>query len=446
MNIILLFFSLVILIINMDSNESVDSIKSMQSMEITSKTYLHTLRTIYKSIMFSNSQRTKMTYILCNPTCDLDSTLSSYLLSVYKNILNKNIIKKESTYYFSTASVSNLFVPVLNCKRGTFFHRLDGFFVLEKFGISDKDFVYYDDDEFSVENFRKKKDSFEVILVDHSILLGDQEYLSAYVGEIYDHHLSKKYEFENLRTMKVMYPLGSCCTLILNEFFLSDIYPLSILPPFLSMTALLIDTHNFSSHIYMNRWVDLDKSIFNNLIKEYKKLHTSKTDDEIKEEIVKYYELITEIKYDIPRNLALGIEVLLNKDLKVFKWGKVTCVWSSLQVSFDEIIERFGIESFVEEVTKLKNEVKHPSIFVSNSKYTKNKKLFLIYLTKEFDHIQVEIFIEKCSEILVGFVENITKDESVIKSGRIFRVILNNNATRKNCEPLFRKVFDDLMK
>ena len=59
-----------------------------------------------------------------------------------------------------------------------------------------------------------------MILVDHTILTKDQQYLADYVIDIHDHHLLSNLPdlYKNLKRMNIKYPTGSCSTLILNDF------------------------------------------------------------------------------------------------------------------------------------------------------------------------------------------------------------------------------------
>ena len=83
-----------------------------------------------------------------------------------------------------------------------------------------------------------------IILVDHSKLCEEQLYLSDYVTEIYDHHQEYKYNFKNLKKAHIKYPLGSCTTLILLDYFF-DTFPKCLINPLFAITALLIDTNKF---------------------------------------------------------------------------------------------------------------------------------------------------------------------------------------------------------
>ena len=136
------------------------------------------------------------------------------------------------------------------------------------------------------------------------------------VEEIIDHHddYNNSLHYTNLISKSIKFPLGSCSTLILNDYLISSIKVreniFKIIHSLLSLTAILLDTLNFQKNLYINRWVDLDYYVLENIIK---KENISQFD------IDKYFSEIYNSKYDEEANLNLGIENLMNKDKKLFK-------------------------------------------------------------------------------------------------------------------------------
>ena len=56
-------------------------------------------------------------YIMGNSSCDMDSVLSAYLLSIFENIRNKVIITDEKKeHYFLNPAANRVYYPVVNCK------------------------------------------------------------------------------------------------------------------------------------------------------------------------------------------------------------------------------------------------------------------------------------------------------------------------------------------
>lgn len=84
--------------------------------------------------------------------------------------------------------------------------------------------------------YRRVKTS--IILVDHTILIEELNYLKDYVIGIYDHHLLSNYndQYKNLQTVNIVYPVGSCTTLILQEYFNDmDEFPVKVISPILAV-------------------------------------------------------------------------------------------------------------------------------------------------------------------------------------------------------------------
>ena len=72
-------------------------------------------------------------FILGNSTCDMDSALSAYLLSIGKNIRKRLVVIDDSNSVSIDPSAGEIYLPVLNCPRGEFSSRLDGKFIFDKF-------------------------------------------------------------------------------------------------------------------------------------------------------------------------------------------------------------------------------------------------------------------------------------------------------------------------
>ena len=109
----------------------------MEELNITS--YLKKLK-----YLFSNSKNLlEITYILGNNTCDLDSAISSYLLSIGLNLKEKTIESLNEHKFKLNLDSKKLYLPVLNINRGTFKYRIDVKYVFDKFGIDENDFFIY---------------------------------------------------------------------------------------------------------------------------------------------------------------------------------------------------------------------------------------------------------------------------------------------------------------
>ena len=281
-----------------------------------------------------------------------------------------------------------------------------------------------------------------IILVDHSKLCEEQLYLSDYVTEIYDHHQEYKYNFKNLKKVHIKYPLGSCTTLILLDYFF-DTFPKCLINPLFAITALLIDTNKFEKNFYNNRWVDLDRIL-------YKKIKSEIKSNEKKIKARDYYKNIIQIKYDIEKNLELGVEVLLLKDQKQFNWSGIKIIWSSLQVPYYKMQDKFGINEIISQmysyyINKTKEEVLS-QFFITNSNYDEKSRVFTV-----FNPIKIPIDIAELKNSLSFTLKNgfisINCDDTFEENlkGVIYYIILDKTFTRKNVEPVFKELFTSLI-
>lgn len=406
-------------------------------------TYLKEIKELYDNQLSLD----EITFILGNNTCDMDSALSSYLLSIGKNIKYNTITyNKSNNSSIFNKNPKHLFLPVLNIKRGTFSQRLDQKYVFDLFKIDENLFWYISDDIFNENNLfslhKNNNVKTNIILVDHSKLCEELKYLSDYVTEIYDHHPEKFYDFKNLKNIHVKYPLGSCSTLILLDYFF-DTFPKCLVNPLLAITALLIDTNKFEKNYYNNRWINLDRIV-------YKKIKAEIKPNEKKIKSKDYYKNIIEAKYNLEKNLELGVEVLLLKDQKQFNWSGIKIFWSSLQVPYYKMQEKFGINEIISQmysyyINKTKEEVLS-QFFITNSIYNEKSRVFTI-----FNPIKIPIDIEELKNSLSftlknGFVSINCDDEFEDNlKGVIFYIILDKTFTRKNVEPVFKELFTSLI-
>ena len=366
----------------------------------------------------------KKYFIVGNSTCDMDSALSAYLLSIGKNIRNKLVVIDASNRVSITPAAGEIYLPVLNCPRGEFQSRLDGKFIFEKFHLNEEDFFYIDDPELSEERFGKEGEKNYVILVDHSVLDVNQRYLANHVVEVFDHHFTLKMDYPNLQRKFIKYPCGSCTTLILVDYFLSK-FPHSILSPLLAVSGILIDTENFKEEFKGNRWTELDRMIYNLIMGQI----------QANIDMDKYYKAIFDEKGNVEKNLNLGIKRLLEKDRKNFQWKDFIVEWSSLQISFNIVLKHFGIQSVIDYINeKFKGKINY---YVINSRIESKNKAFVIYSFDEFNGIdleKMEAFLkEKFAEKLNGFT--VDKEHSMVT------IELDKTATRKIAEPVIKRFF-----
>ena len=104
--------------------------------------YLLEIKKLLKSDLIN-----EIIYVLGNSGGDLDSIISSYMTSLGENIENNIIYFDEFNNPKINKTTKKIFIPVINIKRGTYFERLEGKYVFNKFNINDQDFLYINDYE-----------------------------------------------------------------------------------------------------------------------------------------------------------------------------------------------------------------------------------------------------------------------------------------------------------
>ena len=406
--------------------------------------YLKEIKKLYEN----NSSLLEIIFILGNNTCDLDSALSAYILSIGENINCGTIALSKKGKPSLNEKATKLYIPVLNIQRGTLPYRIDVKYIFNKFNIDENDFWYISDSIFDIHNLFKYKNcenkniKTNLILVDHTILIDEEKYLADYVIDIYDHHLLTNYSslYKNLQKMNIRYPVGSCSTLILNDFFCMNKeqdFPINIISPLLAVSAILIDTKKFNDEFYRNRWIDLDKKVYKHIKKiikeEYKGI-----------KMKEYFKEIKDIKHDIQKNLELGIEPLLIKDQKTYNWDNKKAIWSSFPVSYNDIIKKYGNDELFNNILKYysgKSEEEQKNIFyITNSNLNKKQKLFTLYNPIKLPFNKEEILKE---------IKNFNNDENINveieqTKGEICLITLPDTFSRKSFEPILKKFFGNI--
>ena len=406
--------------------------------------YLKEIKKLYEN----NSSLLEIIFILGNNTCDLDSALSAYILSIGENINCGTIALSKKGKPSLNEKATKLYIPVLNIQRGTLPYRIDVKYIFNKFNIDENDFWYISDSIFDVHNLFKYKNcenkniKTNLILVDHTILIDEEKYLADYVIDIYDHHLLTNYSslYKNLQKMNIRYPVGSCSTLILNDFFCMNKeqdFPINIISPLLAVSAILIDTKKFNDEFYRNRWIDLDKKVYKHIKKiikeEYKGI-----------KMKEYFKEIKDIKHDIQKNLELGVEPLLIKDQKTYNWDNKKAIWSSFPVSYNDIIKKYGNDELFDNILKYysgKSEEEQKNIFyITNSNLNKKQKLFTLYNPIKLPFNKEEILKE---------IKNFNNDENINveieqTKGEICLITLPDTFSRKSFEPILKKFFGNI--
>ena len=411
-------------------------------LEIDSISYLKKLNDL-----FINSENlSEINFILGNNTCDLDSAISSYLLSIAFNIKENAIILDDKNNAKLNINSHKIYLPVLNIKRNTIKYRIEVKYVFDKFNIDENLFWYISDEFlrkdslFQYQNIKSCNNiiNSNIILVDHNLLIEEQNYLSNYVINIYDHHLITKYDnnYPNLQSMNIKIPVGSCSTIVLSDFYM-DKFPLKLISPIFALTANLIDSRNFAKDYYGNRWVDLDKKVFDKIKSEIKDNNFN---------MDKYYKEISGIKHNVEKNLELGVKALLTKVQKYYNFNGFKIIWSAFYISFYDIQKNIGDDEIIDNILEYYKNINVEDVkkifFVTNSPVDKDKELITIFnpveIPTEFEEFQNEVE-KKNKNYFYSMKKIVYKSNEKIK-GIMYYYVVNHFYTRKQIEPILQKI------
>lgn len=376
--------------------------------------YIHT--------SLKNNASIPKTFILGNVSCDLDSFLSAYILSLAKAIkINR------------THKLKHLYIPLVNCSRGDISNRFDIEYLLQKYHINPSSLLYVND-HYVQSNIKNSK----VILVDHNKPDISQEYLIPLVTEIYDHH-KDEHLFNSLKEKQrnhIITPLGSCSTLILDKFYLPK-FPIGYIDPLMSLSSVLIDTENFNHNLYKRKWVDLDMNVYNKIMKQS---FPNKSQVEYKKISDDYYNVLMNAKNNIKKNLGLGIRKLMDKDKKQYFWNKTKGGWSALQICLNDLLQNFAFDDLIKEVNQqCKDNGYQLYMVIYSDKINNNKSIKnLIAYNHSLPQIQFDLLID---HIQNGLGDKYYGKKVLIKSKAI-QLNVHQSLSRKHCEPIIQTYFN----
>jgi inorganic pyrophosphatase/exopolyphosphatase len=382
--------------------------------------YLKEIKEVFKSEKIK-----EVIYILGNSGGDLDSIISSYMTSLGENINNNIIYFDENNNPKINKSTEKIYIPVINIKRGTYYERLEGKYIFNKFNINDEDFFYINDYELSNEYIIKTNKKISIILVDFSELEESQNYLLNYVEKVIDHHLQNISKFPNLKKRIIEYPIGSCMTLVLSHYFL-NFFPEKIIPIQFAITPILIDCANFNKEYYGFKWDKFDLDIYNFIIK-----NTNLTSNDM----TIYYNNIKNEMFNVENNLKLGFDILLRKDTKKYIWGKYYIKFIVFTISFENMYNYYKKEKMLELEKKFcyENIPKNSKCIVVC--FTQNDFKYSFY-TPDY---QINDLINRINKIGDNIIFNIQKDNNY---SNYILFESKKGITRKIIEPIFKKEFE----
>jgi inorganic pyrophosphatase/exopolyphosphatase len=400
------------------------------------------IRDSYFKLIETNSLKSEIVYfVMNNSSCDMDSFISSISLAAARNIQEDVITFNNQNEWelssYNNRLVNKIYIPLMNCKRGELKNRLDIAFVMKKFKIEEENLFYINDPE--VEQYINENSqnfNFKIILVDHNKLEENYLHLLDKVEEIIDHHDDRNniLQYKNLTSKTLKFPLGSCSTLILHDYFICNKKIKDniskIIDPLLLLTALLLDTLKFQKNLYINRWVDMDYYVFESITQS----------ENISQFVIdQYYNELDSSKYDEDANLNLGVENLMNKDKKLFKWGSHYASWSSLQVTYESLINKYEWSKIEEYFMKEKEINKNLNFFITISKFSNKEKSVRIVEIYDYENklsCSIEKFNEHLKKELGDNLLNLNSQENLIK------IYVNESISRKLLEPVLNKYFN----
>jgi len=389
----------------------------------------------------------RIVFVMGNTSADMDSVLSSILLSFALNISNGIIDSKlNKQKEIIVLSKNVIYLPLINTEHRFFISKLDIKFLFNLYGIDFNNLIFID----KIGSLLTDKENVQIILVDHNKLDPMQEVLADKVISVYDHHEDFNVMYRNLKEKNLFFPIGSCTTIILNTHYICNKEMMSLFSnqnlEFLC-TAIWLDTRGFLINLKHDRWINLDLFVFDQ-IASYGKVDK------------KVFSDVIENKYNLKANLELGIEYLMSKDLKNFEYKlsehfypmlneevikskenpnfKVKIKWASLQIDYFTMKEHLSEESLLNYFR-----CQDSDLYVTNSDYNQNK-----IVTLYFNPSNNNIFNNKLREtfltnILKGLKENIIEVVDT-KVENLHTIIMSMKVSRKTLEPVIRRVLENL--
>lgn len=166
--------------------------------------FIDELRTNLKTV----SKNKKLTLVLGNESCDLDSAVCSIVFAYFQNVC-------------STNKSGEIYLPVFNIPREELPLKTEVSFVLKKYGVKDENVICRDELDFK---FLRENSEFSIVLVDHHILSDSMKNMTSFVSTILDHRPKDEASWTYKGNVEVtIEPVGSCASLVCAEIIKSAI-------------------------------------------------------------------------------------------------------------------------------------------------------------------------------------------------------------------------------
>lgn len=147
------------------------------------------------------SKNKKLTMVLGNESCDLDSAVCSIVLAYFQNVCSSN--------------KSEVYLPVFNIPREELPLKTEVTYMLKKYGVKDENLIFCDELDFKL---LQENSEFRIVLVDHHILTDPLKNMAHFVSAILDHRPKDEASWTYRDTVEVTIELvGSCASLVCSE-------------------------------------------------------------------------------------------------------------------------------------------------------------------------------------------------------------------------------------
>lgn len=358
----------------------------------------------------------KINVCLGNVSCDMDSTIGVFILGYYLTHKNR--------YFDDLGNYDDLYLPVVNCKRGDLVARLDISYHFKKFGIDTNLLIYIDD--LDLDHYSKNK-LLKLCIIDHNKLDIEQSHWDSSVKMIIDHHVDT-HAYDHVSDLdKSVVHCGSACSMAMNLIFDSGMENLldRELVEFFS-PAILLDTENLKPSLRDTKFNQVDESA---CLKMFTIMMKSSFDSLIK------------TKVDRKKNLELGLPLILSKDYKNYVWKDVKAGISVIFNGFHEVINEFKLENLKNAILDRKKEFNLDFYFALTQTYDEKEKchreIMLFHNDISIITKLKEDFEKKCT-----FKLKLKKFTGLSKNF-VFYTIEDESASRKKFEPIFKTIFEN---
>lgn len=237
--------------------------------------------------------------------------------------------------------------------------------------------------------------------------------------------------------------------LILEEFLTKDCYK-DILQNGLNdlnfhdmlVAAPIIDSADFDEKNINTRWIQEDKDITRKIQDLCKKSALEEANPNIS-----IFKILSSVKFNVQKNLSLGLDALFNKDKKQFscqvKDKTLKYQFSSLPVGIHSVIEKYTMEKFISSLHEICT--KEENDFITIGCKEEDKYLLYFYIN---DRGLVNNDFLKSDYLLNSCIEKFHFDDlkEFSKEGELYYLASRKAINRKLTVPCIEETFKDFEK